>query len=119
MIEGTDAQVHHSPYNSDMQDARRRGLMRVNSFVRLRRLFVYGKPILEIDDLGDAEALLKNRRHLREGATKLGQSGRSTEADGWSGWLGRYQRAFQTEGLAIEQEASRARSRHALHERLR
>lgn len=38
--------------------------MRTNSFVRLHRINTEGRPIIDVFDLGDAEALLKNRSVL-------------------------------------------------------
>jgi type IV secretory pathway VirD2 relaxase len=65
LIEGADA-VHHVPYTPEIQDARHRGLLRVNSFVRLRRVFQEARPILQIEDLGEAERLHSKPRVVRE-----------------------------------------------------
>ena len=94
MIEGTDAKVHLIYYTPEMEQARSRGGLRANSFVRLRKLFSAGKPLIEIDDLGDSEAILKNKAHLRSAAQALVRRGIIPTDDGWSGWLGRYQRAL-------------------------
>lgn len=91
LIEGTDAQVHHLPYVPEIQDARRRGQLRVNSFVRLQRLFIEGRPVLEVEDLGGAEALLKKRRHFVAEARRTADRPLSSEVCG--GWLGRYNQA--------------------------
>ena len=71
MLEGTDAKVHFIQYTPEMEEARSRGELRVNSFVRLRKLsgtarldvsdLAIGSATLEVSDLGDAEKLLKNR----------------------------------------------------------
>lgn len=95
MLEGTDARVHHIYYTPEMEEARSRGGLRTNSFVRLRRLFVHGEPVLEIDELGDAEALLRSKRYLKEIAQSLVKRGIILEEDGWGGWLGRYQAAVR------------------------
>lgn len=92
LIEGTDAQVHHVPYVSEIQDARHRGQLRVNSFVRLQRLLVEGRPVLEVEDLGDAEALLKKRSHFVVEVRR--NDGHAGSLNVWGGWLGRYNQAM-------------------------
>jgi hypothetical protein len=74
----------------------RRGQLRANSFVRLRRLFVEGKPLMEIEDLGSADEILNKKRHLREGGRYFHSRGIRPVEDGWGGWLGRYQAALAT-----------------------
>src|ERR1700733_1733516 len=64
MLEGTDARVHHVYYPPEMEAARNRGGLRTNSFVRLRKLFRDGRPVVEIDDMGDSEAILRKKGHL-------------------------------------------------------
>jgi hypothetical protein len=76
-----------------MEQARSCGGLRANSFVRLRKLFSAGKPLIEIVELGDSEAILKNKQHLRSATEALVRRGIIPTEDGWSGWLGRYQRA--------------------------
>jgi type IV secretory pathway VirD2 relaxase len=94
MLEGTDARIHHLYYTPEIEEARARGLMRTNSFVRLRKVMVTGKPVLEIDDLGDAEAILRNRKHFRESAKQALRQGLPTPEGTWGGWLGRYHSAL-------------------------
>jgi type IV secretory pathway VirD2 relaxase len=89
MLEGTDAKVHYIQYTAEMEDARSRGELRVNSFVRLRKLA--GSSILDVADLGDAEKLLRNPHDLKETARQLLNRGIVQTEDGWGGWLGRYQ----------------------------
>jgi type IV secretory pathway VirD2 relaxase len=57
MLEGTDAKVHFIQYTREMEEARSRGELKTNSFVRLRKRFVGVAETLEIDDLEDAETL--------------------------------------------------------------
>jgi len=89
LLEGTDARVYHIHYTPEMEDARSRGELRTNAFVRLRKQFVDGHPSLEIDELGDSESILRNREHLKETAQKLIRRGVVPQEDGWNGWLGR------------------------------
>ncbi|HXJ39856.1 MAG TPA: hypothetical protein VNH18_11305, partial [Bryobacteraceae bacterium] len=67
-----------------------------NSFVRLQKQFENGRPALEIEDSGDAERVLRNRRHLGERARAFLVHGIVPPEDGWGGWLGRYQAAVKS-----------------------
>jgi type IV secretory pathway VirD2 relaxase/predicted DNA-binding transcriptional regulator len=104
MLEGTDARVHHVYYTPEMEAARNRGGLRTNSFVRLRKLFTDGHPALEIDDVGDSEAILRNERHLRDTVQRLIRRGIVPREDGWNGWLGRYQKALKEAAMTLEQQ---------------
>ncbi len=46
LLEGTDGRVHYVPHTPEIEGARNRGGLRVNAFIRLRKLMVDGKPIL-------------------------------------------------------------------------
>jgi len=98
MLEGTDAKVHFIQYTPELDEARSRGELRTNSFVRMRRLSA--NAILEVSDLGDAEKLLKNPQCLVEAARELLKRGATPNEDGWGGWLGRYQAALR--GAVLE-----------------
>jgi hypothetical protein len=102
MVEGTGAKVHFIQYTPEMEVARSRGQLQVNSFVRLRKLF--GTSILDVNDLGDAERLLKNPRHLSATVRELLKCGVVPTEDGWGGWLGRYQTALRQAAVEIEAE---------------
>ena len=104
MLEATDARVHYVRYTPEMQEARSRGGLRTNSFIRLRKLFSEGRPVLEIDDLGDSESILRNKRHLRETAQHLMRKGVVPQDDGWNGWLGRYQKALKEAATTLERQ---------------
>jgi hypothetical protein len=108
MIEGTDAKVHLVYYTPEMGQARSRGGLRANSFVRLRKLFSDGKPLIEIEDLGSSEAILKNKYHLRSAAQTLVRRGIIPTEEGWSGWLGRYQRAVADAHRSTDRGRSRS-----------
>ncbi len=60
--------------------------------------------MLEIDELGDAESILRNKRHLRETAQRLIRRGIVPQDDGWNGWLGRYQKALEKIASTLELE---------------
>ena len=104
MLEGTDGQVHYVYYTPEMEGARGRGGLRTNSFVRLRKLFADGHPALKIDELGDSEAILRNKRYLRETVQRLLRRGIVLQQDGWNGWLGRYQKALQEAAVTVERQ---------------
>jgi hypothetical protein len=65
MLEETDGQVHYVYYTPDLEAARNQGGLRTNSFVRLRKLFSEGHPVVNVDELGDSEAILRNEVYLR------------------------------------------------------
>ena len=92
-----------------MEEARSRGRLRTNSFVRLRKRFSEGHPALKIEELGDSESILRNKRFLRETAQRLIGRGITTEEAGWNGWLGRYQRALHEAATNLEHERIRKR----------
>ncbi len=111
MLEGTDARVHHVYYTPEMEAARNRGGLRTNSFVRLRKLFTDRHAAVEVDDLGDSEAILRNKGHLRETAQHLIRRGIIPPEEGWNGWLGRYQKALKDAAtdLHLERPAKETR----------
>jgi hypothetical protein len=76
-----------------MEETRSLGGLKSNSFVRLRRASGNGRLRIETEDLGNADAVLTNRRLLREKVEALRQQGVYPTEDGWGGWLGRYQKA--------------------------
>ncbi len=94
LLEGTDAKVHLIYYTPEMEEARSRGKLRANSFVRLQKQFENGRPVLDVEDSGDAERLLRNKHHFSETAKTFLRKGFFLSEDGWGGWLGRYQAAL-------------------------
>jgi type IV secretory pathway VirD2 relaxase len=105
MLEGVDARVHYIEYTREMEEARAQGKLRTNSFVRLRRILTDEGSTLDIEDLGDSGALLKNRRYLRNEAQQLLKRGVVPTEDGWGGWLGRYQALLKQAAIDVEQPA--------------
>jgi hypothetical protein len=91
MLEGTDARVHFIHYTPEMEEARSRGELKTNSFVRLRKRSAGERAMLDASDLGDAEKLLIDTRHFSETARDLLRRGIVPTEDGWGGWLGKYQ----------------------------
>ena len=111
LIEGTDAKVHLVYYSPSLEEARGRGQLRPNSLVRLRKQFESGRPVLEVDDLGDAEKILRNRRYLEATVRPLVKRGITPIEDGWSGWLGRYQTALAQAAASTAKDATIERHR--------
>jgi hypothetical protein len=90
-----------------MEEARSRGELRTNSFVQLRKVALDGALTLDFNDLGDAERLLTNPRHLGEKARDLLKRGIVPTEDGWGGWLGKYQAALCKTTREIEERKQR------------
>ena len=95
LLEGTDARVHLIYHTPEMEDARSRGRLLANSFIRLQKQFFEdGRPVVEITDLGPADRILRDGRHLEDRAQTLLRRGITPRNEGWGGWLGRYQTAL-------------------------
>ncbi|MBV8905417.1 MAG: DUF3363 domain-containing protein [Acidobacteriia bacterium] len=111
MLEGTDARVHFIEYTSEMEAARARGELKPNAFARFRRTSADGDPALEIEDLGDADALVNIHGRLEATARALIKRGILPAEDGWGGWLGRYQSALRRahDGIGIFALLTRSR----------
>ena len=111
MLEGTDAKIHFIQYTPEMEEARSKGELRTNSFVRLRRLSLVQGERLDVRDLGDAERLLTDRHHLSESARLLLERGIMPTEDGWGGWLGKYQAGLRDAVREIVERKVRDRTR--------
>ena len=102
MLEGTDARIHFIHYTTEIEQARARGELHANSFVRFRRTGVDQESALNIEELGDAESILNQRGHLDPKARNLIKRGILPTEDGWGGWLGRYQAALRRAAMELE-----------------
>jgi hypothetical protein len=102
ILEGVDARAHFIQYTPEMEEARANGSLRTNSFTRLRRVLLDGQPVIEIENFGDSEALLKRSDHFGKKAQELLQRGIDPRENGWGGWLGRYQRALSEAAENVE-----------------
>jgi type IV secretory pathway VirD2 relaxase len=92
LLEGTDPKVHLLCQNDDIQNARHRGELKPNSFVRLEKRFTNGRPFLKIEDLGDANELLNNEVYIGQLASRHHMAG--TEGNIFAGWFGKLQAAI-------------------------
>jgi len=102
MLEGTDARVHFIHYTTEIEQARARGKLNVNSFARFRRILIGQESAMQIEGLGDAESLLNKRGQLDATARNLIKRGIIPTEDGWGGWLGRYQAAVRRAAMELE-----------------
>ncbi len=92
MLESTNAKVYFVHCSPEIEEARSRGDLRVNSFVRMRKASLSGA--VQIEDLGNADRLLTKPGHFTDAAKKLVDQAVMPTEDGWGGWLGRYQAAL-------------------------
>ena len=102
MLEGTDAKVYLINYTPEIEEARSRGELQTNSFVRLSRASGR-KAVIDINDMGDAERFLSDSSYLRTAARRLLMRGMMPTEEGWAGWLGRYQAALSKAAAEIEE----------------
>jgi hypothetical protein len=89
MLEGTHGQVYHIYRTPELEELRSQRGLQTHSFIRLRK---FG-PVAEIRDMGDSEAILRNKAYPRETASEMIRRGVYPQDSGWNGWLGRYQKA--------------------------
>jgi len=95
VIEGVDGKVHFLYQTDEIQNARRQGQLRVNSFARIeKQLSEEGRSFLHVEDLGDASQLLHDNTYFGKMALKLIHQGVTQVERTWGGWLGQYQDAI-------------------------
>ena len=87
LLENIEGKIQFFYHNTEIQEARRQGLLQPNSYAAFHSVFVDGKPRLRIEDLGDAELLLGEKDFFR------GRQAAPQTFPGWTGWLGRFQAA--------------------------
>jgi hypothetical protein len=99
--------VNHTP---EIQEARSKGKMRPDSFVRIEKTFVEGVPRVDVQDFGKAAGLLKNKPYFDQRASRSRPS-KSTNGTSqeWNGWLGKYQRAMRD--ACVERQQNRRNDR--------
>jgi hypothetical protein len=97
LVEGTDAKVHLIYQTGAIEQARSEGKLAVGSFIRIEKRFATKKPTLDVDDLGNANAVLEDSSHFQQEADLLLRRGVHEVQHVWGGWLGQYQAKLQTE----------------------
>ncbi len=111
ILEGTDGQVYHIYRTPEMEELRSQRGLQTNSFIRLRKFSTARGAVVEIQDMGDSEAVPRNKAHLRETAREMIRRGVYPQDGGWNGWLGRYQKALVDTAFELEQQQAKERER--------
>jgi hypothetical protein len=107
MFEGEDGQVYHIYRTPGMEELRSQRGLQTNLLIRLRKSSTVCGPALEIKDMGDSEASLTDKGHLRETAGEMIRRGVYPQDGGWNGWLGRYQKPRVDAAFALEQRPTK------------
>jgi hypothetical protein len=97
MLESTDGRLLMIRHTPELEEARSRGKMRPDQFVRLEKRFTDGKPKLEVQDFGKADTILRDKEHFAARA----RIARSPDLR-WGGWLGQYQSALRNARVSAE-----------------
>jgi hypothetical protein len=119
MLEATDGRVYHIYRTPEMEELRSQRGLQTNSFIRLRKFSTFRGPVVEIQDMGDSETVLRNKAHFRETAREMIRRGVYPQDGGWNGWLGRYQKALVEVVFALEREQAKERERRRSRDRSR
>lgn len=77
MLEETVGRVYYIYRTPEMEEARGSPELDSKSFIRLRKLSTARGAVVEIRDMGDSEAILRNKSQLREIAREMIQQGHS------------------------------------------
>ena len=117
MLESTQAKVYFAPCTPEMEEARSRGELRVNSFVLIQKTSL-NQPA-HIKDLGNADHLLSKPQYFTHAAKRLLNQGMMPVEDGWGGWLGRYQAALVKTAIEISRREEEKLARRTERNRQR
>src|SRR5260370_12074787 len=93
--EGKDGKVHLIYHTEAIEEARKQGKLAVDNFIRIEKRFAKRKPVLHVDDMGDAGALLQNSPNFQMEADLLLRKGIHDVRPAWGVWLGQYQPKLQ------------------------
>ena len=111
MLEGTDAKVHCIYHTPEMAEARGSGGLRPNEFVRLRKIFENGGPVLEMEELSPSERLTIDRHHHEEMVLRVTDTGIARVEDDRHGGLAHDQSALRKTAVELEEVRKRSRER--------
>lgn len=106
LLEGVEGRIHHICHTPELEALRCRGCLRANTFLRISRRSA-GETDWDIEELGDAERILKDQRYLRSAIQRLLSRGVVPSEDGWQGWLGRYQKALCKAALGLDEQSGK------------
>src|SRR6202521_359143 len=95
LVEGTDGKVHLIYHTDAIEEARKQGQLAVDNFIRIEKRFAKKKPVLHVDDMGDATTLFQNSSYFQKEAELLLRKGIHEVRPVWGGWLGQYQAKLQ------------------------
>ena len=108
LLEGTDAKIHLIYYTNELEEVRSRGQLDVNTFVKLRKSFKSGQPLLYIENLGNSERLLNSKKYFQQKAWLSLRHGELISDKIWGGWLGCYQEKLASAITVIKQQGLQA-----------
>jgi type IV secretory pathway VirD2 relaxase len=97
LVESTEGKVHLIYHTEAIEEARKQGKLTVDNFIRIEKRFAIKKPVLHVDDMGNAFALLRDSSYFQKEAELLLRKGIHDVRPVWGGWLGQYQAKLQTE----------------------
>src|SRR6266481_3619297 len=97
LVEGTDGKVHLIYHTDTIEEARKQGKLPVDNFIRIEKRFANNRPVLHVNDMGDADVLLQNSSYFYKEVELLVRRGIRDVQPVYGGWLGQYQAKLQTE----------------------
>src|ERR1700687_2737268 len=97
LVEGTDGKVHLIYHTDAIEEARKQGQLAVDNFIRIEKRFANRKPVLHVDDMGDATVLLQNTSYFVKEAELLLRKGIQYLQPVWGGLYGHHQAKLQAE----------------------
>jgi len=109
MIEGTDAKVHCVYHTAEMAEARSRGGLRANRFVRLCKRFENGLPLFEVDELGRSIKSVRDRLHHEEMFERFSETGMALSGDGHGDGRAHDQNSVRKEATELDKVPKRNR----------
>jgi hypothetical protein len=66
-----DGHLYHIYRTPEMEELRSQRGLQTNSFIRPRKSSTVRGPVVEINDMGDSETMLRNKAHFRETAREM------------------------------------------------
>ena len=114
MIEGSDAKVHCIYHTPEMAEARSRGGLRANRFVRLCKRFENGRPLLEVEEFGRSMKSVRDRLHHGATVERFSKTGMALCGDGHGDRRAHDQNSVRKEATELDKVPTRNRERDHL-----